>query len=65
MNVPFLDLKAQYRELQEQLDAAYHGVAGSGRFILGPEVEKFESEFVAYCEAKHCVAPVMAWMLST
>ena len=55
MNVPFLDLKAQYRELQEQLDAAYHGVAGSGRFILGPEVEKFESEFVAYCEAKHCV----------
>src|SRR5437588_1243927 len=55
MNVPFLDLKAQYRELQLQLDAAYHRVAESGRFILGPEVEKFESEFAAYCEAKHCV----------
>ena len=55
MNVPFLDLKAQYRELQEQLDAAYHRVAESGRFILGPEVEKFESELAAYCEAKHCV----------
>src|SRR5438270_4774681 len=55
MNVPFLDLKAQYRELQEQLDAAYHRVAESGRFILGPEVEQFESEFAAYCGAEHCV----------
>jgi dTDP-4-amino-4,6-dideoxygalactose transaminase len=55
MNVPFLDLKDQYRELHEQLDAAYYRVAESGRFILGPEVEKFESEFAAYCEAKHCV----------
>jgi dTDP-4-amino-4,6-dideoxygalactose transaminase len=55
MNVPFLDLKAQYRELQEQLDAAYRRVAESGRFILGPEVEQFESEFAAYCGAKQCV----------
>src|SRR6267142_4870149 len=55
MNVPFLDLRAQYRELQEQLDAAYRRVAESGRFILGPEVEQFESEFAAYCGAKHCV----------
>jgi dTDP-4-amino-4,6-dideoxygalactose transaminase len=55
MNVPFLDLKAQYRELQEQLDAVYRQVAESGRFILGPEVEQFESEFAAYCGAKHCV----------
>lgn len=55
MNVPFLDLKDQYRELHEQLDTAYQRVAESGRFILGPEVEQFESEFAAYCEAKHCV----------
>ena len=55
MNVPFLDLKAQYRELHEQLDAAYRRVVESGRFILGSEVETFESEFAAYCEAKHCV----------
>ena len=55
MNVPFLDLKAQYRELHEQLDAAYRRVAESGRFILGPEVQQFESEFAAYCNTKHCV----------
>jgi len=55
MNVPFLDLKDQYRELHEQLDVAYRRVAESGRFILGPEVESFESEFAAYCEARHCI----------
>jgi dTDP-4-amino-4,6-dideoxygalactose transaminase len=55
MNVAFLDLKDQYRELHDQLNAAYQRVAESGRFILGPEVENFESEFAAYCEAKHCV----------
>jgi dTDP-4-amino-4,6-dideoxygalactose transaminase len=55
MSVPFLDLKGQYRELQEQLDSAYRRVAESGRFVLGPEVELFESEFAAYCEAKHCI----------
>jgi dTDP-4-amino-4,6-dideoxygalactose transaminase len=55
MNVPFLDLKAQYRELHEQLDAAYRRVAESARFILGPEVESFESEFAKYCGAKHCI----------
>ncbi len=55
MNVPFLDLKAQYRELHEQLDDAYRRVAESCRFILGPEVEQFEAEFAAYCGAKHCV----------
>jgi len=55
MNVPFLDLRPQYLELKDQFDAAYHRVAESGQFILGPEVESFESAFAAYCEAKHCV----------
>jgi dTDP-3-amino-3,4,6-trideoxy-alpha-D-glucose transaminase len=30
-------------------------VARSGRYILGPEVEAFESEFAAYCGARHCI----------
>ena len=30
-------------------------VMESGWYILGPEVEAFESEFAAYCGAKHCV----------
>ena len=55
MKVPFLDLDSQYRELNEQLDEAYHRVVESGWFILGPELEHFEAEFAAYCEAGHCV----------
>src|SRR5437773_11786665 len=55
MNVPFLDLRPQYLELKDQFDEAYRRVAESGRFILGSEVESFESEFAAYCGVRHCV----------
>lgn len=55
MKVLFLDLKASYLELKEELDTAYHRVMASGRYILGEEVEAFEREFAAYCEAKHCI----------
>ena len=56
MKVPFLDLKAAYRELQADLDAAGRRVMESGWYILGQEVEAFEHEFAAYCGAKHCVS---------
>ncbi|MDD2272284.1 MAG: DegT/DnrJ/EryC1/StrS family aminotransferase [Desulfuromonadaceae bacterium] len=55
MTIPFLNLKSPYIELKEELDAAYQRVMESGWYILGNEVEAFESEFAAYCEAKHCV----------
>lgn len=55
MKVPFLDLKAAYLELKDELDAAYHRVMDSGWYILGEEVEAFESEFAAYCGVKHCI----------
>jgi dTDP-4-amino-4,6-dideoxygalactose transaminase len=56
MNVPFLELKPAYAELRGELDAAYHRVMESGSYLLGKELEAFESEFAAYCEAQHCVA---------
>jgi len=55
MTVPFLDLKAAYKELQAPLDAAYRRVMESGGYILGQEVEAFEEEFAGYCEAKYCI----------
>jgi hypothetical protein len=55
MKVPFLDLKSPYLELKEELDAAYQRVMESGWYILGKEVEAFESEFATYCETKHCI----------
>ena len=55
MKVPFLDLKAQYLELQGELDAAYRRVMDSGWYLLGAELEAFESEFARYCEVRHCI----------
>lgn len=55
MNIPFLNLKDPYIELQSELDAAYRRVMESGWYILGGEVEAFEQEFADYCEAKHCI----------
>ena len=55
MRVPFLDLNAQYLELKDELDAAYHRVMDSGWFVLGKEVEAFEAEFAEYCQVKHCI----------
>jgi dTDP-4-amino-4,6-dideoxygalactose transaminase len=53
--IPFLDLKALYLELKEDLDAAYRRVMESGLYILGREVEAFEQEFADYCGVKHCI----------
>lgn len=55
MKVPFLDLKAAVDELRPEIDAAVARVVGSGHYILGPEVETFEREFAAYCQAAHAV----------
>lgn len=55
MKIPFLDLGATYSELQDDLDAAYQRVMHSGWYLLGKEVQLFESEFANYCQAKHCI----------
>lgn len=54
-NIPFLDLKAAYLELKEELDAAYERVMQSGWFIMGSELEAFEREYAAYCGAPYCL----------
>jgi dTDP-3-amino-3,4,6-trideoxy-alpha-D-glucose transaminase len=55
MHVPFLDLDAAYRELEQRIDDAAKRVLGSGRFILGAEVEHFERSFAEQVGARHCV----------
>jgi dTDP-4-amino-4,6-dideoxygalactose transaminase len=53
--VPFLDLRAPYLELRPEIDAAMLGVADSGWFLLGKELEAFEAEFAEYVGARFCV----------
>jgi len=55
MNVPLVDLKAQYTSIKEEIDEAILEVVGRGQFILGPEVEAFESEIASYLGVKYAV----------
>lgn len=55
MKVPFLDLGRLHRPIRADLEAAYQRVMDSGWFILGPELEAFESEFAQYSEVRHCI----------
>lgn len=53
--IPFLDLKLTYDELKDEIDQALARVAAKGWYILGEEVEAFESEFAAHLGVRHCV----------
>jgi dTDP-4-amino-4,6-dideoxygalactose transaminase len=54
-SVPLLDLKRQNKACEPELRAAFERVMASGQFILGPEVEAFESECAALLGAKHAI----------
>jgi dTDP-4-amino-4,6-dideoxygalactose transaminase len=55
MGVPLLDLPAQYRELQSELDAAIHEVMSTAGFIGGPKVKSLEGAIAEYCGTEHAV----------
>jgi dTDP-4-amino-4,6-dideoxygalactose transaminase len=56
MNVPLLDLQAQYASLRDSLHQAVARVMDSQRFVLGEEVRQLESEIERYCESQHAIA---------
>lgn len=53
--IPFVDLKAQYRGIQDDVVPAMMEVIESAAFILGPQVRDFEKNFATYVGARHCV----------
>ncbi|MFN3608638.1 MAG: DegT/DnrJ/EryC1/StrS family aminotransferase, partial [Hyphomonas sp.] len=52
----FIDLQAQRRRIESQINTAVQGVIESGRYILGPEVAELEKQLAAWCGAKHAVS---------
>ena len=54
--IPFLDLRAQYRQIKPEIDAAVARVIDGTQFVLGPEVAAFEERFADYCGVTHCAA---------
>lgn len=71
MNIPFVDLKAQYKALKSEIDGQIQKVLDHGQFIMGPEVQELEKELAQYTGSKHCITcasgtdalviPLMAW----
>jgi UDP-2-acetamido-2-deoxy-ribo-hexuluronate aminotransferase len=69
----FIDLQAQRRRIEPEINAAVQRVIESGRYVLGPEVGELEKQLAAWCGAKHAVScangtdalalALMAWQL--
>ena len=55
MNVPFLDLAAQDRDVGEEVRAALAEVLATQAFVLGAHVERFEAAMAAYCGVPHAI----------
>jgi dTDP-4-amino-4,6-dideoxygalactose transaminase len=56
MNIPFVDLHAQYLSIQAEIDTAISEVIAHSAFIRGPQVEKFEAAWAETLGLRHCVS---------
>ena len=54
-NMQFIDLKAQYRALKDEIDANIRGVLDSAQFIGGPYVKELEAQLASFTGRKHCI----------
>ena len=54
--IPFLDLVAPHRELENELTDAFRHSLRTAGFVGGPVVERFEEAFATFCDAKHSIA---------
>ncbi len=55
MKVPFLDLKAQYQSLREEIAVELQKVLDNTAFAGGPFVAEFEKNYAEFCQAKHAI----------
>ncbi len=55
IEVPFVDLQAQYRTIAKEIDAAIQGVLDRSDYILGEEVRLFEDDFAKFIGTAHAI----------
>lgn len=55
MDIPLVNLQAQYITIQQEVDKALHAVCSKSDFILGDEVREFEEAFARYIGVSYCV----------
>ncbi len=56
MNIPFIDLKSQYRRIAAEVKTNIEAVLEHGAYVMGPEIRDLEAKLAAYCGVKHAVA---------
>lgn len=55
MMVSFVDLKARYFSIKDEIDSVIQQVIEDSAFIGGKYLKSFENNFASYCQAEHCV----------
>ena len=54
--IPFIDLNAQFKQLEPQIRKAIDRVLEHGQYIMGPEVFELEKQLAEYCQVKHAIS---------
>jgi dTDP-4-amino-4,6-dideoxygalactose transaminase len=54
-NIPFVDLKAQYATIKDEIDAAIADTVANTAFIMGDRVKNFENDFANFCGVKQAI----------
>ncbi len=54
-NIQFIDLQAQRRRIETEINEAVARVIEQGKYIMGPEVKQLESDLAEFVGSKHCV----------
>ncbi|MDB6096526.1 MAG: aminotransferase DegT [Francisellaceae bacterium] len=54
-NIDFIDLRSQYKKIQNEIDEAISRTLSHGHYIMGPEVTELEKKLAKFCGAKHAI----------
>ena len=60
IKIPVLDLKPQYEQIKDEVQAAINRVLESCQFIMGPDVKLFEQEVAEYLGVQHAISSGIA-----
>ena len=55
MEIPYSSFESMHNELNEEMHKKFDAVYSKNCFITGKELQLFEEEFAAYCEAKYAI----------
>jgi dTDP-4-amino-4,6-dideoxygalactose transaminase len=55
MNIPFVNLSLQFKNLESELVNAFREIGRSGSYIMGDQLSKFESDIASYCGTQYAL----------